>query len=122
MTMTMTMTTLESPLQLILASRVNGTPVFDAAGERIGHVADLAVDKASGQVAYAILSFGGLLGMGEKHHPIPWSVLTYDVGKGGYGVALNKDQLTQAPSYHMEDLADIGATHTNLGEYWGPFI
>ena len=99
-------TSAEHPL--ILSSRVNGTPVFDREGKRLGHVDDLSVEKVSGRVVYAIMSFGGFLGMGEKFHPVPWSLLDYDVGWGGFTVPLNPDDLKGAPSYDREELRQLG--------------
>jgi len=90
--------------RLILSSRVNGTPVFQATGERIGHVDDLSIEKHSGRVIYAIMSFGGFLGIGEKFHPVPWSMLDYSEDKGGYVVPMNKDVLEKAPNYDLKDL------------------
>ncbi len=91
---------------LISAAKVQGTPVFNSEGERLGHVEDIMLHKVSGQVAYAILSFGGVLGFGEKFTPLPWSVLTYDTAKGGYLVPLGKEQLREAPSYNRDELTD----------------
>ncbi|CAN5748924.1 PRC-barrel domain-containing protein [soil metagenome] len=93
---------------LILASRVNGTPVFDPAGKRIGHIADLSIERVSGEVIYAIMSFGGFLGIGEKYHPLPWSMLDYDPGKGGYVVSLDKAALEAAPHYELLELDELG--------------
>jgi hypothetical protein len=93
---------------LILASRVNGTPVFDSAGKRIGHVDDLSIERVSGEVVYAIMSFGGFLGMGEKYHPLPWSLLDYDPERGGYVVALDKATLEAAPYYDPYELDKLG--------------
>ena len=81
---------------LIPADRVNGTDVYNAAGDKLGKIEDIAIDKVSGQVAYAILSFGGFLGLDERYHPMPWSLLRYDVDKGGYVVPLDKAQLEGA--------------------------
>jgi hypothetical protein len=109
---------------LIFSSKVRHTPVFSDAGERIGHIEDLAVDKLSGKVAYAILSFGGFLGIGEKYHPLPWSVLTYETLKGGYVVPLDKEQLRNAPSYELSELGDLGdgdRYRDTIYAYYGAF-
>ena len=85
--------------RLIASNKVEGTAVYDRKGERLGTVDHFMVDKRSGQVAYAVMSFGGFLGMGESNHPLPWRVLTYDPGQGGYVVDLDRRQLEGAPSY-----------------------
>jgi len=103
----MTLTT-AAPQQLIFASKVNHTPVINADGERIGHIEDVAIDKRSGQVAYAVLSFGGFLGIGEKYHPLPWPLLAYDPVRNAYVISLTKDQLRAAPAFSKDELADIG--------------
>lgn len=90
---------------LIPADRVSGVDVYNQAGEKIGKIEDIALDKRSGQVAYAILSFGGLLGMGEKHQPLPWSALNYDTERGGYVVDVNKELLELAPKLEVSDLS-----------------
>jgi hypothetical protein len=57
------------------------------------------IDKESGKAVYAVMSFGGFLGIGEKNHPLPWSTLKYDQQKGGYVVNLDKKMLEKAPTY-----------------------
>jgi len=97
-----------APQALIFSSKVNNTPVINGDGERIGHIEDVAIDKRTGQVAYAVLSVGGFLGMGETYHPLPWPLLTYDVERNAYVVSLDKEQLKAAPSYTLEGLGDLG--------------
>lgn len=99
----------DSAHHLITASRVNGAPVFDPDGDRIGHIEDLSIDKVSGQVLYALLSFGGFLGIMERFHPLPWSVLTYQVDRGGYVISLDKDRIKSATSYTRDELESFGA-------------
>jgi hypothetical protein len=114
----------ESPHHLIMSSRVTGTPVFNQAGERIGEVDDLSIHKTSGQVIYGILSFGGFLGIGERFHPVPWSVLDYDRAQGGFVVPLDKKSLEDAPSLTREELEELGAGdawRTRLFDYYGPY-
>lgn len=84
---------------LIAADKVNGTYVFNAQGDRVGEINDLMIDKRSGQVAYAIMSFGGFLGVGNSYHPLPWSLLNYNTNLGGYVVDIEQSQLEDAPSY-----------------------
>ena len=84
---------------LIAADKVQGTDVFNNGGDRLDSVHDLMIDKQTGQVAYAILSFGGFLGVGSSYHPLPWSLLRYDTNLGGYAVEIDASQLQSAPSY-----------------------
>jgi sporulation protein YlmC with PRC-barrel domain len=88
----------------ILASKVKGTAVYNNGGEKIGTVEDIVLDKMSNNIMFAVLGSGGVLGMGEKYRPIPWSVLDYDQEKGGYIVPLDKTKIQKAPAYRMEDL------------------
>ena len=78
---------------LIAANKVKGTNVYNPAGEKLGSVDDIMIDKVSGRAIYAVMSFGGFLGMGEMYHPLPWTTLKYDAQKGGYVVNLDKRQL-----------------------------
>src|SRR6266581_2187982 len=84
---------------LIASDRVEGTPVRRAGGEKIGTIQRLMIDKVSGNVAYAVLSFGGFLGMGQKHLPIPWGRLKYERSLGAYRVDLSEEELSRAPSF-----------------------
>ena len=87
---------------LIAAGRVDGTNVYNLAGDKLGSVYDIMIDKVSGRAIYAVMSFGGFLGMGEKYHPLPWATLKYDAQKGGYVVNLDKKQLEGAPNYDRD--------------------
>jgi hypothetical protein len=84
---------------LIAADKVKGTNVYNQAGDKLGNVDDIMIDKVSGRAIYAVMSFGGFLGMGEKYHPLPWATLKYDEQKSGYVVNLDKKQLEGAPNY-----------------------
>src|SRR6202795_1382682 len=84
--------------RLIAASKVNGTTVYNRAGEKLGSIYDIMLDKISGKAEYAIMSFGGFLGIGDRYHPLPWSVLRYDTSKGGYVVNLDRARLEGAPA------------------------
>jgi len=88
---------------LIASDKVEGTAVYDRNGTKLGSVYNFMVNKRSGQVAYAVLSFGGFLGMGSSYHPLPWNQLTYDPAQGGYGVDLTKEQLEGAPTYSASE-------------------
>jgi sporulation protein YlmC with PRC-barrel domain len=87
---------------LIASDKVEGTAVYGLDGKKIGRIENLMIDKRSGKVAYAVLSFGGFLGIGKEHYPLPWSMLTYDENLGGYVTGLTKDQLEGAPTFNDE--------------------
>lgn len=88
---------------LIASNKVEGTAVYNRSGDRLGTVYNFMVDKRSGNVQYAVLSFGGFLGVGQDYYPLPWSMLNYDTDKGGYVVDLDKSQLENAPRYAAGD-------------------
>lgn len=96
--------------RLISAHRVQGTAVFDRSDHRLGTIEDVMIDKRSGQVAYAVMSFGGLLGLGERHHPLPWAVLTYEPRLGGYVVDLTREELEGAPHYEPGAVTTLSDT------------
>ncbi len=89
----------EETTTLISGDKVAGTEVYNTAGDHLGEIHDVMLDKLSGRVAYAVMSFGGFLGIGEKYHPLPWSALTYDTSQGGYVVNVSREQLEGAPVY-----------------------
>lgn len=89
----------EETAQTIASDKVEGTPVYDAQGDKIGKIHNFMVDKRSGEVVYAVMSFGGVFGMGESYRPLPWSVLRYDEKLDGYVVGIDMDRIRQGPSY-----------------------
>lgn len=84
---------------LIASNKVEGTAVYNRQGDRLGSIYNFMVDKVSGNVEYAVLSFGGFLGLGGDYYPLPWNMLTYDTSQGGYVVDLDKSMLENAPHY-----------------------
>ena len=84
---------------LIESDRVEGTTVFGANNDNIGSVKRLMIDKMSGRVCYAVISFGGFLGMGQEEHTTPWNSLTYDPSLGGFRTNITEAQLRAAPSF-----------------------
>lgn len=85
---------------LIRAEKVIGTNVYNHAGEKLGSVEDVVLDKKTGRAVYATMAFGGFLGLGHKHHHLPWSMLKYDSVKDGYMTNLTKESLTDAPGFN----------------------
>jgi hypothetical protein len=76
------------------------------------------IDKYSGQVAYAVMSFGGFLGIGERYHALPWRMLTYDTGLGGYVVDVTREQLERAPTYARDETPWSGLRARHLQPLW----
>jgi len=87
-------------VSLIGSDKVEGTAVYGADEGKIGSVQRIMIDKISGKVAYAVISFGGFMGMGEDYYPLPWANLKYDTRLEGYRVAITEDQLKAAPKYN----------------------
>lgn len=92
----------ETP-RLIASDKVEGTRVYNRQGERLGSIRNFMVNKTSGRVEYAVLEFGGILGIGSEFYPLPWDLLSYDEQLGGYAVAIDKDKLEGAPRYRDRD-------------------
>ncbi len=110
--------------RLISSEKVDGTAVYDRRGERLGTVHHLMIDKYTGHVVYAVMSFGGFLGIGESYYPLPWKMLTYDTRLGGYVVDLDRGRLERAPNYTSRDVpnwSDRGYTG-RIDQYWMPPI
>ena len=98
------MTTNTGHTSAIRASKVIGTTVKDSAGQRLGEVKDVVLDKQSNSILFGVMSFGGVLGLGEKYHPVPWAALNYDETEGAYIINLTKEQLKAAPADSLEEL------------------
>ena len=86
-------------VSLIGSDKVEGTSVYGANDTQIGSIERVMIDKRSGKVSYAVLSFGGFLGIGDDHYPLPWESLKYDTGLGGYRTGITERQLQGAPKY-----------------------
>ena len=95
----------------IRATRVIGTEVKDTAGHSIGKVEDLILDKTDNAIMFAVIGFGGLFGVGEKYHPVPWSSLDYDPAEGAFVVPFTKEQLEAAPADTIKELTREDGTY-----------
>src|ERR1700736_2659719 len=98
------MTTASGHTKAIRAKKVLGTNVKDTSGQKIGSIEDVMLDKESNNIMFAVVGFGGFLGMAEKYHPIPWSALDYQEGENAYVVDYSKEQLQGAPAGSIDDL------------------
>ncbi|SEF06050.1 PRC-barrel domain-containing protein [Rhizobiales bacterium GAS191] len=112
---------------LIASDKIEGTTVYDANGKEIGSIRRVMIEKTSGKVAYAVMSFGGFLGMGTDEHTIPWDKLSYDTSLGGYRTDITKEQLEGAPTFYRDrdyDWSDRQRErglhdHYGVPPYWG---
>ena len=108
---------------LISSEDVEGTPVYGLDDSQIGEIDHLMIEKVSGRVSYAVMSFGGFLGLGHSHYPIPWAALKYDPAAGGYRTGITEQQLKDAPAFSDDSWVDRDwetRTHRHYGvsPYW----
>lgn len=105
---------------IISSDTVEGTDVYNDAGDKLGSIDDLMIDKRTGQVRYAVLEFGGFLGMGTDRYPLPWNMLKYEPARDGYVVPLDKAKLEKAPKYHEDDAPAYTTEYgTRVDGYYG---
>jgi sporulation protein YlmC with PRC-barrel domain len=98
---------------VISSDKVEGTNVYNVAGDKLGSIDDLMIDRQSGQVKYAVLEFGGFLGMGTDRYPIPWTMLKFDTKRDGYVVPLDKARLEKAPKYTDDTIPNYDADYSS---------
>lgn len=110
----------ETTDNVISSARVEGTNVYATSGDKLGTIDDLMIDKLSGQVCYAVLEFGGILGIGTDRYPVPWRMLDYDTRLQGYVVPLDKDAIRQAPRYAKDEPRDYDPEYSrSINSYYG---
>lgn len=109
--------------RLIASDKVEGTAVYNRQSERLGSIYNFMVDKRTGQVEYAAISFGGFLGIGDDYYPLPWKALQYDTTFGGYVVDVDKSRLQGAPRYERDATPDWADPTYGRGveDFYGPF-
>ena len=114
------MDTTTSSHDVISSERVEGTNVYNEAGDKLGSIDDLMIDKRSGKVRYAVLKFGGFLGMGADRYPLPWGALRYDAAKEGYIVPLDKARLKDAPRHPQDEVPEYSPEYRRrIHSYYG---
>jgi hypothetical protein len=109
---------------LIGSDKVEGTAVYGANDAKIGSIERVMIDKMSGKVTYAVLSFGGILGIGDDHYPLPWQSLKYDTNLGGYRTGITETQLKGAPKYGNDNTWNWSdpARARSVNDYYGVAI
>ncbi len=119
----MTTATVHPDHLLISSEDVEGTNVYGMKGEKIGEIDHLMIAKFSGRVTYAVMSFGGFLGLGHSHYPLPWDTLKYNPKLQGYETNVTETQLKDAPAFSDDSWTDRNwetKTHSHYGvrPYW----
>lgn len=105
---------------LIASNKVEGTNVYNREGEKLGSIYNFMVDKETGQVEYAVLQFGGFLGMGSDYYPVPWAVLEYDENEGGYVIDVDKEFLESAPKFAPNETPRFNSAYgSEIDEAYG---
>jgi len=107
-------------------SSINGTDVVNTQGEDVGHIEDIMIDLSTGHIAYAVLSFGGLLGIGNKLFAVPFESFTIDQNDEKFILDVNKDRLKDAPGFDKNDWPETSDrtfqtevyTYYNVDPYW----
>jgi hypothetical protein len=115
------------PHRLVASDRVEGTAVRRSDGFKIGTIQRLMIDKVGGKIAYAVLSFGGFLGIGSKHIPVPWERMKYSASLDAYEINVTDEELARAPAYEADKEFDWGNREDEImihnyyrtPPYWG---
>ena len=100
------MGTASPTFNLISSENVEGTNVYDPDGNKIGQIDHLMIDRVSGHVRYAVMSFGGFMGLGHSHYPLPWNAIKYDTARAGYITNVTENQLKDAPEFSDDSWMD----------------
>lgn len=112
--------TIRETQDLIASDKVEGTKVYGLDEKQIGSIERIIIEKRSGRVSYAVMTFGGFLGIGEDHYPVPWAKLRYDEHLGGYRTDLTKEMVERAPKYHGDEEYEWNRENGRLvNDYYG---
>lgn len=117
------MGTANPTFNLISSENVEGMKVYDSNRNKIGEIDHLMIDRVSGNVRYVVMSFGGILGLGHSHYPLPWNAIKYDTEVDGFITNVTEDQLKDAPEFSDDSWADRGwetrwHQHFQTQPYW----
>ncbi|EAQ33734.1 PRC-barrel protein [Nitrobacter sp. Nb-311A] len=103
---------------LTASNKESGKAVYGAEDKKIGKIESVMIDKTSGEIAYAVLSFGGFLGIGKDHFPVPWKLLRFDPELGAYRSDISENRLHGAPKHGTETVFDWNARYAELDDYY----
>jgi sporulation protein YlmC with PRC-barrel domain len=117
----MTSTTVETRPNVLSATQIIGDGVVNRAGESLGKIEELMLDLEKGRVAYAVLSFGGVLGMGAKLFAIPFEALKLDADRHHFTLDVDKEKLKNAPGFEKNNYPKVAdrAWGTQIYNYYG---
>ena len=101
------------PPQALSVSTLLGNRVVDRAGQEVGRIQELMVDPKNGRVTYAVMSFGGVFGLGEKLFAVPWVSLELDPDHDRFFMDVDREKLKDAPGFDKDDWPNMSGT------YWG---
>jgi PRC-barrel domain len=104
--------------QLISSARVEGTPIYNPAGQKLGTIHSVMIHKTTGQAAYALLSFGGFLGIGSHVHPVPWEKLRYSENRRGYVADITREMLDNAPALELDETDRPREREGSMYDFW----
>lgn len=112
--------------RVVSAGTLTGNDVRNLKGDDVGSIEEIMLETSTGTVAYAVLSFGGFLGMGDKLFAVPWSALTLNAEEHGFVLDVNKETLEQAPGFDKDDWPDFADSawgrgiheHYGVQPYW----
>lgn len=107
--------------QLLSAGTLSGDKVKNTAGEDLGKIEEFMIDLDTGRIAYAVLSFGGILGMGNKLFAIPWQALKVDTEDHSFLLNVPKETLENAPGFNKDNWPDMSNVEwgTKVHSYYG---
>jgi len=119
----MATTTVHPNHQLISSEDVEGANVYGIDDRKVGEIDHLIIDKVSGRVVYAVMSFGGFLGLGHSHYPLPWAALKYNTALDAYRTGVTEQQLKDAPAFSDDSWGDRNwetrvHQHYRVPAYW----
>lgn len=109
---------IEETSRLIASNKVEGTAVYGRDGHRLGNIYNFMVDKLSGKVEYAVMGYGGMLGMGTRYYPLPWEILTYHTREGGYRIEMTERDLRDAPSFDRDTEPQFNRSYDEHVSRW----
>jgi hypothetical protein len=109
---------IEETSRLIASNKVEGTAVYGRDGHRLGNIYNFMVDKRSGKVEYAVMTYGGMLGMGQRYYPLPWEILTYDTRERGYRIEMTERDLRDAPSFDRDTEPHFDGSYNDHVHSW----